>query len=240
VNAATWSAAGAAVLAAALLVAPGPIGASRRLAVLRPEPPHVPSVRRTPLVLGLALASAVGLLGQSPAWWVLAVLAGAAVTVLLPMLEGRPGPRPDPLAEAGAWDQLAACLRSGLPLDRAARAVAPSLPAAAGAALERVADLVALGADPGDAWAPALAEPVTARLARAARRSARSGAAVADVAEATAVDVRAEAGDTVAARAERAGVLVTGPLGLCFLPAFLALGIAPVVIGLAGPLLEQQ
>ena len=29
-------------------------------------------------------------------------------------------------------------------------------------------------------------------------------------------------------------------LGLCFLPAFLALGIVPVVVGLAGPLLEQR
>ena len=46
--------------------------------------------------------------------------------------------------------------------------------------------------------------------------------------------------DAVEARAERAGVLVTGPLGLCFLPAFLALGIVPVVVGLAGPLLEQR
>jgi hypothetical protein len=32
-------------------------------------------------------------------------------------------------------------------------------------------------------------------------------------------------------------VLVTGPLGLCFLPAFLAVGVAPVVMGLAGSLL---
>jgi hypothetical protein len=28
-------------------------------------------------------------------------------------------------------------------------------------------------------------------------------------------------------------VLISGPLGLCFLPAFIALGIVPVVIGLA-------
>ncbi len=37
--------------------------------------------------------------------------------------------------------------------------------------------------------------------------------------------------------AERAGVLIAGPLGLCFLPAFLCLGIVPVVLGLAGRLL---
>ena len=49
---------------------------------------------------------------------------------------------------------------------------------------------------------------------------------------------RAAAEDTAAAAAERAGVLVTGPLGLCFLPAFLCLGVVLVVLGLAGPVLR--
>jgi hypothetical protein len=31
-------------------------------------------------------------------------------------------------------------------------------------------------------------------------------------------------------------VLITAPLGLCFLPAFVCLGIVPVVVGLAGQL----
>ncbi len=147
--------------------------------------------------------------------------------------------RRDPWREAGAWDELASCLRAGLSLDRAVRAIATSLPGPVAVALTGVADLLALGADPADAWAPALDEPATARLARAARRSARSGAAIAEVATTVAADVRAEAAEAVSARAERAGVLVAGPLGLCFLPAFLALGIAPVVIGLAAPLLER-
>jgi pilus assembly protein TadC len=33
--------------------------------------------------------------------------------------------------------------------------------------------------------------------------------------------------------AQRAGVLITVPLGLCFLPAFVCLGIVPVIAGLA-------
>jgi Flp pilus assembly protein TadB len=159
--------------------------------------------------------------------------------VAAPVCHRRRCERRDPWQEAGAWDELASCLRAGLSLDRAVRAVAASLPGPMATALTEVADLLALGADASDAWAPALDEPSTARLARAARRSARSGAAVADVATTVAADVRAEAAEAVSARAERAGVLVAGPLGLCFLPAFLALGIAPVVIGLAGPLLER-
>ncbi|MHC1563475.1 type II secretion system F family protein [Actinomycetospora sp. C-140] len=226
-------------LAAALVTAPGPVSAHHRAV---PRPPARPPVREG-LVPGVALAvaGAAAVVAGAGAMAGLLVVAALAVALGLPRWRARRArPAPDPLALAGAWDQLGACLRSGLSLDRAARAVVPVLPDAAGGALVRVADLVALGADPATAWEPALAEPTTARLARAARRSARSGAAVADVVEAVAVDLRAEAADAVEARAERAGVLVTGPLGLCFLPAFLALGIVPVVVGLAGPLLEQR
>jgi pilus assembly protein TadC len=197
--------------------------------------------RLLPPLLGLAVAGSVAVLSGGPGGAVLGIGLGVGVALGWPRLAARRAvPRPDPLSEAGAWDQMAACLRAGLPLERSVRAVVPVLPAAAGDALGRVADLLVLGADPATAWAPALDQPSTARLARAARRSARSGSAVAAVAEAHAVDVRAEAADAMAARAERAGVLVTGPLGLCFLPAFLALGIVPVVVGLAGPLLEQR
>jgi pilus assembly protein TadC len=49
-----------------------------------------------------------------------------------------------------------------------------------------------------------------------------------------ATEVRATALDAAEAAAQRAGVLITAPLGLCFLPAFVCLGIAPIVAGLAG------
>ncbi|WP_174555457.1 type II secretion system F family protein, partial [Nocardia xishanensis] len=75
-------------------------------------------------------------------------------------------------------------------------------------------------------------------LARMARRSARSGASLAVAVGELADQHRRAVEDAAAARAERAGVLVGGPLGLCFLPAFLCLGIVPVVIGLAGRVLE--
>jgi hypothetical protein len=34
-------------------------------------------------------------------------------------------------------------------------------------------------------------------------------------------------------------VLIAAPLGLCFLPAFLLIGVVPVLIGLAGGLMRQ-
>ncbi|MYV62254.1 type II secretion protein F, partial [Streptomyces sp. SID4931] len=52
-----------------------------------------------------------------------------------------------------------------------------------------------------------------------------------------AASIRAERAAAAVARAQRAGVLITAPVGLCFLPAFLAVGVAPVIIGLAGDLL---
>ena len=98
-----------------------------------------------------------------------------------------------------------------------------------------------LGADPAQAWAQAgaPADRHIAAFLRMARRSAASGAALARGVEELAGDLRAEAADGARARAERASVLIAGPLGLCFLPAFVCLGVVPVVAGLAGDVLQS-
>jgi len=144
----------------------------------------------------------------------------------------------DPLAVAGTFDLLAACLEAGLPAAAAAAAVAPSAPQPLSESLRRTSDLLVLGADPATAWDVVAAEPATESLARMARRSARSGAALSSAIGELAAQQRADAEDHAVAAAERAGVLISGPLGLCFLPAFVCLGIVPVVIGLAGRVLQ--
>jgi pilus assembly protein TadC len=126
-----------------------------------------------------------------------------------------------------------------MPVPVAVRAVAEGLDAPAGPALRRTAELLALGADPAQAWQPALECTVTARLAKAVRRSGRSGTALAESLTRLAAAVRADARELSETRAQRAGVLIAGPLGLCFLPAFLAIGVVPVVIGLAAGLAQQ-
>lgn len=151
----------------------------------------------------------------------------------------RPAPRPDPLASAAAYDLLAACLRSGLPTASAAGAVAEQAPEPLAEALRRAANLLALGAEPDIAWQQTGTHADTEALSRIARRSARSGSALADGLAELAAEHRSTVEDRGAAAAERAGVLISGPLGLCFLPAFLCLGIVPVVIGLAGRVLGQ-
>ncbi|HEY2203665.1 MAG TPA: type II secretion system F family protein [Pseudonocardia sp.] len=230
------------VLAAALLVLPSRPTAAVRLLELRgrdDEPPGVAATSGTswfaPVLLGLAVtalcAAAGGLAGL-----LLAAPVGVGSGFGCRWMLGRqPKPDSDPLRLAGGWDLLAACLRSGLPVPLAVRAVADHLPPAAAAELRTIADRLALGADPREAWTVPAASPIH-QLARAALRSASSGAGLASVAADTAAEVRAAARDLAAARGQRASVLITGPLGLCFLPAFLALGVVPVVIGLAAGL----
>jgi pilus assembly protein TadC len=157
-----------------------------------------------------------------------------------------PSPRgPDPLAVASSLDVLAVCLAAGMAVSTAAAATAPSAPPKLARVLRRAADLLALGADPAVAWSTAPDLPAgtvdaqTDALLRLARRSASSGAALADGVAELADRSRDDAAHAATAAAERAGVLIAGPLGLCFLPAFVCLGIVPLVAGLAGDVLQS-
>lgn len=140
----------------------------------------------------------------------------------------------DPLAGAAALDIFAVCLLAGMAVPAAARAAARCAPPALAATLRRAADLLALGADPAKAWAPSadIGDQGLA-LVRLAVRSAASGTALADGVAELASTARHDARQAAAAAAERAAVLIAGPLGLCFLPAFICLGVVPVVVGLA-------
>lgn len=178
-----------------------------------------------------------------------AVLAmpSASMARALHVLSAAGGRRPpatgdDVLAVAASLDVLAACLRSGMAVSTAAAAVAESAPAPLAGVLLRAADLLALGADPSRAWTSSVGAEDTNHLQaflRMARRSAASGIALAQGVEDLAVQIRGDAADAASARAERASVLMAGPLGLCYLPAFLCLGIVPVVAGLAGDVLQS-
>jgi pilus assembly protein TadC len=145
----------------------------------------------------------------------------------------------DPLAAASSFDVLAACLRSGMAVSTAASATAPSAPLALARVFHRAADLLALGAEPATAWTNPddRVDDHADALLRLARRSASSGAALAHGIAELAEQSRREAVDAATAAAERASVLIAGPLGLCYLPAFVCLGIVPVVAGLAGDVL---
>jgi pilus assembly protein TadC len=163
----------------------------------------------------------------------------AGLTAVEPRRRSAPSGVSDPLAAASSFDLLAACLRSGMAVSTAASVIAPSAPAPLARVLARAADLLALGAEPAAAWTnpTGLVDSHVDALLRMARRSASSGAALAQGVAELADDSRHEAADAATAAAERASVLIAGPLGLCYLPAFVCLGIVPVVVGLAGDVL---
>lgn len=195
-------------------------------------------------------------------------LAGAAVLLVVGGVPGMvlgvliavglPGPlsRLEPAAVAAERRQLAGdlplvlellagCLAGGAAPGAAATAVGRAVGGPCGARLLSVAGALAVGSTGEDAWSrlagpvgPASEDPLAA-AARALSRAAEGGAPVAAAMARSAAEARAAARLRGQAAARRAGVLAVAPLGLCFLPAFVLLGVVPVIAGLAGPVLAQ-
>ncbi|MFD5203374.1 type II secretion system F family protein [Streptomyces sp. NPDC058375] len=136
-----------------------------------------------------------------------------------------------------AADLLAACIAVGAGPREAAEEVGRSIGGPVGDRLARTAAEIRLGGEPAEAWGRFGEIPGAGPLARCLRRAGATGAPAAEPAARLAESMRAERAAAAVARAQRAGVLITAPVGLCFLPAFLAVGVAPVIIGLAGDLL---
>jgi pilus assembly protein TadC len=136
-----------------------------------------------------------------------------------------------------AVDLVAAALRAGAPPDAAARLVADAMGGSVGERLRLVDRSLRLGVPPGRAWAQLGDGDEGGRVARAAQRSGDSGAALAGALGRVADDLRADAVLAAEARARTAGVLVVLPLGLCFLPAFVLIGLVPVVVAVVGGVL---
>ncbi|WP_078965036.1 type II secretion system F family protein [Streptomyces aureocirculatus] len=139
-----------------------------------------------------------------------------------------------------AADLLASCVTAGAGPVTAAQAVGESLGGPVGERLASGAAQVRLGGTPAEAWRQVGEIPGAEALARLLERTAESGAPTAAPVARLAADCRAEQGRAATARARRAAVLMTAPVGLCFLPAFIAVGVVPVVIGLAGGLMGGQ
>ncbi|MFB7494571.1 type II secretion system F family protein [Streptomyces sp. NPDC056161] len=133
-----------------------------------------------------------------------------------------------------AADLLAACIAAGAGPVIAAQAVGEALAGPVGAGLAQGAAEVRLGGEPAEAWRRLVSLPGGRPLARLLERADESGLPAAEPVARLAADARAQRARTGTARARRAAVMATAPVGLCFLPAFITVGVLPVVIGLAG------
>jgi pilus assembly protein TadC len=175
------------------------------------------------------------------------VIVAAMVTALAVLLwpvsgdRGAPGggDGPPPPAEAATVDEaatalslVAAALRSGVGSVEALEAVAAVDHGPAGRELAVVAVAHRWGRPTDEAWANVGAGWGAAAVAWHAAHSA--GAAPAGLLGAAAARMRAEESRRVEAAVQRAGVLLVLPLGVCFLPGFVATTVAPVVLHLLG------
>ena len=92
------------------------------------------------------------------------------------------------------------------------------------------------GADPETAWHPLAVDSATAPVAAAAVRASRTGAPASETVAKAARDLWSCAEHASQAQLRSAAVRAAMPLALCFLPAFVLLGIVPTMIGVLAEL----
>jgi Flp pilus assembly protein TadB len=209
---------------------------------------RVAPVRREPTAPSSWVRPAAFAVGGAGIGWlvggVAGLLLGVAVLVVGPRLLGRLDDTEDDAAALAeelplALDLLAACLAGGASLMVAVEAVRDAMPGPCGHRLGRVAAALAVGSGQDEAFR-ALGDDSgpAGSAARALARAAEGGTPVAAAVARVAAEARRTASAAAERRAKRAGVLAVGPLGACFLPAFVLLGVVPAVVGLGSPLLS--
>jgi Flp pilus assembly protein TadB len=132
----------------------------------------------------------------------------------------------------GLVQLLAAALETGCDVAEALRLVCDACPGPASDALATVPPRLTLGLPPAQAWQPVLDDPRLAPLGRALVRAGRSGASVTHEVARLADELAHASRATVEERARSVGVKAAVPLGLCLLPAFVLVGVVPLVVSL--------
>jgi len=198
-----------------------------------------------PVAVAVAVAASAVLAGVMVGGWpgiAAAPLAAGAAWLVLQLPRVKAGVRPpEPRSVAFVVDLLAGALAAGLPPELAIEGIAAAVTEHGSDTLRRAVEplgrvgrLLQLGSEPAAAWATLYPVPGYAPVADSGRRCATSGARLASALAGVADDLRARRQTEALARAERVGVWSLLPLGLCFLPAFVCLGVIPVILGVAG------
>lgn len=151
----------------------------------------------------------------------------------------REGNRPEDTALPGLRDSammlelIGAMLESGAGLGRSLELIATLVPPELARQLRPVASALAIGADWTTAWHSSGAEAPQLRALRDALTfAALTGAPSSALLYAQAARLRRERHRAAEQRAAALGVKLVVPLGLCSLPAFVCLGVVPVLLGL--------
>ena len=182
-------------------------------------------------VLGLAVGAV--LLGAGP---LVALPAGAGVAVAGAAALGWLEPSATRVARRRriadtpeALNLLASCLAAGLPVRSALRAVVEAIDGPLAGDLGQVLRLTELGHDDVSAWRTLARHEQLGPAALDLARSVDTGALLVESLVVHAVVAREDRHGEVEAAARRVGVRSVLPLMICFIPAFLLLGIVPTV-----------
>ncbi len=193
-----------------------------------------PAVRHRVLVSLLAAAAPVLLVGGA-----LGAVGGVVAAVSVHWVLARREPaaarrRREQVARGlpVAVDLLAVALAAGAAPSSALRAVAAAVEGPVAEELDGVARGLALGRDPAQVWRDAARRPGLGGLGRAMLRAVESGSSVSDALVRLSEDLRAAAHADAESRARTVGVRAALPLGLCLLPAFVLVGVVPLVAGM--------
>lgn len=236
----------AAAAAGAIVLTAGATG-SARLARLSPSSTAPRPAARTraettpsPSRLRLAAVAVAGVSVTVTLGGAIGVALGATAAVVGYIGLGRLEPRAvrqrrDRVARdlPTAASLLSAAVSAGATPVAATEIVAVAVGGPLGADLARLAASARLGGDFAAGWNRIGAGAPAAPLARVIARSVDSGAPLAAALDRMAADLHAQRRFEVDRRARSVGVRAAAPLGLCFLPAFLLVGVVPVVAGIA-------
>ncbi|WP_188685942.1 type II secretion system F family protein [Nesterenkonia cremea] len=139
---------------------------------------------------------------------------------------------------AGLLDLTGALLSSGVGIEAALDRLAACVPGAE--PLAHVHRSLTAGAPWETAWAGVGDHPELRLFGRQLAFAHATGAPTAELLQTGARQARAEHRQQAEQRAARLGVQMVIPLGICFLPAFVLLGVVPVVLALVPEALGQM
>ena len=238
-SALVWLAAGAGAVAVAWALPGGRDEVVRRRTTSAPPRVREAGVEERPVVVHAVLSAVVG----AVVWWVVPGLMGFVGALAAGggawWWTGQESVRRDRAAQAREAADLphlvglvAVGVRTGAPVEVAVAQAARALPGATADLLGDAVRRLQWGEDPVQVWGRVAERPGTAPLGRALARASRTGAGVVDVVEGLADELADRTRTGREDRARSVGVRAAVPLGVCLLPAFLLLGIVPLVAGL--------
>ena len=150
------------------------------------------------------------------------------------VLRLRVDPAPARVDLAVVLDVLEAAIAAGASVPAAIEALGAALPADQGRPLRRAAAALQLGAGWAQAWSGDGHDLEV--VARALQPAWTDGVAPGPLLRQAAATIRARRGAAAREAAARLGVRLVLPLGLCLLPAFILLGLVPVLLSTGGDL----